>query len=282
MMQSAFLDQRYVPMYEAGFGGTANIYAAFDTERRELVAIKRIFPEAYPRLKKREAELLEEISLRDIDHENVLRFLGRFWHEGAFCMVTEFIWGLNLEDYLYRRPLSVQMFTKLAVQMLSGLQQIHEAGYLHGDIKPQNMMIHYGQASEVSVKILDFGLADILPDNIKFGKENFIVDELFATPEYVAPELIRGGTPSQLSDLYGLGQTFFHCLTGEAAILGATAEDTARMQLGQAPPSIFEKRNDISPELAVWIDRFLTKTPRNRWQSATAALKKLQKIAAEV
>ncbi len=280
-MQNCFIDQRYVPMYEAGFGGTANIYAAFDTERRELVAIKRIFREAYPSMKKRDEKLLEEITLRDIDHPNVLRFVDRFWFDGCFCLVTELIWGLNLEVYLHRRKLNEKTFLKLARQMLSGLGAIHEAGYLHGDIKPQNMMIHFGADSSISIKILDFGLADILPDSVKFGKEDFIVDELFATPEYVAPELIRGGTPSQFSDLYSMGQTFYHCLTGEGSLVGETAEDTAIMKANTRSPSIIEKRGDINPKLAAWIDRFLTSNPRNRWGSAKEAAAKLEKITAK-
>ncbi|MEM6886245.1 MAG: serine/threonine-protein kinase [Verrucomicrobiota bacterium] len=278
MLQSTFIEQRYMPMYEAGFGGTANIYAAFDTRGRELVAIKCISREAYPGLKKHDEELLEEMSLRDVDHQHVMRLLNRFWHDGQFCLVTELIWGLNLEVYLYRRYLKEKTFIDLARQMLSGLQAIHDAGYLHGDIKPQNMMIHFGVDSGISIKILDFGLADILPDSVRFGKEDFIVDELFATPEYVAPELIKGGTPSQFSDIYSMGQTFYHCLTGEASLVADTPEDTAIIKIKQSSPSIIEKRNDLNPKLAAWIDRFLTTNPRNRWTSAEAALAMLDAI----
>jgi len=265
-------------MYEAGFGGTSKILASFDTERKELVAIKRIFPEKYRILRQKNSVLLEEISLRNIDHPNVLRFVDRFWHDGAFCMVTEFIWGLDMEIYLYQRPLSEMLFMRLASQMLDGLHAIHKQGYLHGDIKPQNMMIHFGEDSGISVKILDFGLADVLPDEVHFGKPNFLVDELFQTPEYVAPELIRGGTASELSDLYSLGQTFWHCLTGEAALVGNTAEETAKMQVTDHPPSIIEKRPDLSPKLAVWIDRFLLKSPHSRWRSVAAARKHFHRL----
>ncbi|MEM6822424.1 MAG: serine/threonine-protein kinase [Verrucomicrobiota bacterium] len=272
------LNDRYVPMYEAGFGGTAKIFASFDRRKRELVAIKRIFPQMYTHLKKKDSVLLEESSLRNIDHPNVLRFTDRFWHDGAFCMVTEFIWGLNMEDYLYRRALSEALFRRLAKQMLSGLLAIHQSGFLHGDIKPQNMMIHYADDGGVSVKILDFGLADVLPDEVRFGKENFIVEELFATPEYVAPELISGGTPSELSDLYSLGQTFFHCLTGDTAFQGPSPEETAKLQVTQHPPSIYEQRSDLSPALASWIDHFLVKSPKGRWRSAETALRRLEAI----
>jgi len=277
-MQTTFIEQRYVPMYEAGFGGTANIYAAFDTERRELVAIKCISRDAYPGLKKRDEELLEEMSLRDIDHPHIMGLLDRFWYNGQFCIVTELIWGLNLEVYLYRRLLKQKMFVKLARQMLSGMGEIHNAGYLHGDIKPQNMMIHFGADSGESIKILDFGLADILPENVRFGKEDFIVDELFATPEYVAPELIRGGTPSQFSDIYSMGETFYHCLTGEASLTAESPEDTALLKIKKSAPSIIEKRPDLNLRLAAWIDRFLTTNPRNRWSSAEAALNKLNQF----
>ncbi len=277
-MARSFLNERYLPMYEAGLGGTSRIFASFDTVRRELVAVKRIFPEIYPQLKKKESELLEELSLRNIEHPHVMGFIDRFWHEGSFCMVTEFIWGMNLEDYLYRRPLSETLFVRLADQLLAALGAIHGAGYLHGDVKPQNMMVHFCEAGEVSVKILDFGLADVLPEEVRFGKEDFMVEELFATPEYVAPELIRGGTPSELSDLYGLGQSFFHCLTGEAALVADTPEKTARMQVSTAPPSIMERRPDLPPELAVWVDRFLVKSPRNRWPTADAARTKLKQL----
>jgi len=269
-------------MYEAGFGGTSNIYAAFDTKREELVAIKRISRDVYPSLKKKDEDLLEEISLRDVDHPNVLRFLDQFWHEGYFCLVTELIWGLNMEAYLHRRHLTEKAFINLALQMLSGVNEIHQAGYLHGDIKPQNMMIHFGADSGVSIKILDFGLADILPENIRFGKENFIVDELFNTPEYVAPELIRGGPPSHFSDIYSLGQTFYHCLSGEASIVGETPEDTALMKVDRRSPSIIEKRTNMNSRLASWVDHFLPRNPRNRWKSVEDAIVKLEEIQQEV
>lgn len=280
-MQTTFIDRRYVPMYEAGFGGTANIFAAFDTQSRELVAIKSISRDAYPRLKKHDRKLLEEITLREIEHPHVMRLLNRFWHEGQFCLVTELIWGLNLEVYLYRRYLKEKMFIQLARQMLSGISAIHKAGYLHGDIKPQNMMIHFGADSGVSIKILDFGMADILPDSVRFGKEDFIVEELFATPEYVAPELIRGGTPSQFSDIYSLGQTFYHCLTGDASYVGETPEDTALAKLRDSAPSILDKRSDLDPKLAAWVDRFMASNPRHRWHSVRDALEKLDAITSD-
>lgn len=272
LVGNIFLDGRYLPLYEAGSGGTSRIFASFDTHRGELVAIKRIFAESYQHLRQRDNQLLEEISLRDIDHPHVLRFVDRFWHEDSFCMVTEFIGGLDLEVYLYRRPLDEKLFLVLARQMMLGLRAIHRSGYLHGDLKPQNMMVHLDEQGRISIKILDFGLADVLPDEIHFGKPDFIVHEIFQTPEYVAPELIRGGTASELSDLYGLGQTFWHCLTGEAAFVGDSPEATARMQAEQHPPSIIEKRPDIQPRLASWIDQFLFKSPKSRWRSVDAAL----------
>jgi serine/threonine protein kinase len=269
---NTFLDGRYLPLYLAGIGGTSRIFASFDTRRGELVAIKKIFAESYRHLRQRDNQLMEEISLRDIDHPQVLRFVDRFWHGDSFCMVTELIGGLDLEVYLDRRPLSESLFLHLAGQMMFGLRAIHRSGYLHGDLKPQNMMVHLNEDGGVGIKILDFGLADILPDEIHFGKPDFIVHEIFHTPEYVAPELIRGGTASELSDLYGLGQTFWHCLTGEAALVGDSPEATARMQAEQHPPSIVEKRPDLQPRLAMWIDRFLLKSPKSRWRSVDAAL----------
>lgn len=253
-------------------GGTSRIFASFDTRRGELVAIKSIFADSYQLLRRRDDQLMEEISLRDIEHPHVLRFVDRFWHDDSFCMVTELIAGLDLEVYLYRRPLSEELFMTLARQMMLGLRAIHSSGYIHGDLKPQNMMVHLDEDGGLSIKILDFGLADILPDEIHFGKPDFIVHEIFQTPEYVAPELIRGGTASELSDLYGLGQTFWHCLTGEAAFVGDSPEATARMQVERHPPSIIEKRPDLQPRLAAWIDRFLLKSPKNRWRSVNAAL----------
>lgn len=278
LVGNTFLDGRYMPLYVAGTGGTSRIFASFDTRRGELVAIKRIYPDRYHQLRQRNHQLLEEISLRDIDHPHVLKLVDRFWHEDSYCMVTEFIGGLDLEDYLYRRPLNEDLFLILANQMMFGLRAIHRSGYLHGDLKPQNMMVHLDDYGRIAIKILDFGLADVLPEEIHFGKPDFIVHEIFQTPEYVAPELIRGGTASELSDLYGLGQTFWHCLTGEAALVGDSPEATARMQAEQHPPSIIEKRPDLNPRLAAWIDRFLIKSPKNRWRSVDAALDAFSEI----
>jgi serine/threonine-protein kinase len=272
LLGNTFLEGRYLPLYEAGMGGTSKIFASFDTRRGDLVAIKSIFADSYQLLRRRDDQLMEEISLREIDHPHVLRFVDRFWHDDSFCMVTELIAGLDLEVYLYRRPLSEELFMTLARQMMLGLRAIHSSGYIHGDLKPQNMMVHLDEDGGLSIKILDFGLADILPDEIHFGKPDFIVHEIFQTPEYVAPELIRGGTASELSDLYGLGQTFWHCLTGEAAFVGDSPEATARMQVENPPPSIIEKRPDLPPRLAAWIDRFLLKSPKSRWRSVNAAL----------
>jgi serine/threonine-protein kinase len=265
---------KYTPVYLIAVGGMSEIWACLHHRTGNLVAVKRLLPHSMVELAAHKSGVYEEHALRTISHPNVLRFIEQGQDDGRLCFVTELIPGINFDHYLARRALSVERFFELAPQMLEGTAAIHAQSLVHGDLKPENMMLTQEPGGDLLLKILDFGTASLLsPSDLK-GRSLDPTD-LLVTAEYVAPEILRGQAPSVASDLYSLGMSFYHCLAGRPAFEAENAREVLRAHLHDEPADLRIKREDVPAYLCNWIMRFLDKDPAKRPASAASAMKEL-------
>jgi serine/threonine-protein kinase len=269
------LHGKYTPVYLIAVGGMSEIWACLHHRSGNLVAVKRLLPHSMAELAACKCGIYEEHALRTINHPNVLRFIEQGQDDGRLCFVTELIPGINLDHYLTHRALSLEKFFDLALQMLEGTAAIHAHSLVHGDLKPENMMLTQEADGRLLLKILDFGTASLLtPRDMAKGKSIDPTD-LLVTAEYVAPEILRGEPPSVASDLYSLGMCFYHCLAGHPAFEAAEPREVLRAQLYDEPPDLRSQREDLPAYLSSWVMRFLDKDPSKRPSSAVEAMKDL-------
>ena len=263
-----------------GKGGMGTVYLARDQRLGRLVAIKVLNAEEVSS-DARSRFTREARSAGAIRHQNIATiFEVGETPEGQPYIVMEYCEGETLAQRLRRKPLESGEFLSIATQIASGLAAAHENGVVHRDIKSANIILE----PTGIVKILDFGLAKLLPREIGAAGEKpsfaSTSGQFFGTLHYLAPEQARGGASDARTDLFSAGVVLYQMASGH---LPFNAE---------APLLVLEKIRDAEPEQFVPLDsafpssaikiiaRLLQKDPRDRYQSARELLHDLEAIDA--
>ncbi|HWN81248.1 MAG TPA: protein kinase, partial [Candidatus Udaeobacter sp.] len=253
---------RYLIRQLLGRGGMGEVYEAWDEELSIAVALKTLHiqagNEALRRLKR------EGLLARSVSHPNVCRVYDLGTHgEGkaaAWFLTMELLRGDTLEERLRAGTFSRAVALPLAQQMAAGLGAAHQAGVVHRDFKPGNVMLATGDAGEQAV-ITDFGIAGASEAATEADRER----QRFGTPAYMAPEQLRGEPAGPEADIYALGVVLYEMVTGRLPFTGDSAAELAKRQLEEDVPS----PRSIVPELdEIWesvILRCLDRDPRRRF-----------------
>lgn len=264
----ALLAKRYEVRDVLGRGASGVVYAGFDREASVDVALKVIHREhchtrqIFARYK-REAAILERIG-----GEHIVRFLGFFEHDGLLVIALEYVRGVSLERLLKDGPLATETSVTIATQICRGLEYAHEAGVIHRDLKPGNVMVTHDEAGRPTARILDFGLAKVVLGGQ--GTTGLTErDMIFGTPEYMASEQARGDDVDVRCDVYAVGIILYEMLTGTVPFRGKTALATMTAQLTEAvePPRARAKNRNIPSVLETVLLRCLEKASENRYTS---------------
>jgi serine/threonine-protein kinase len=181
---------------------------------------------------------------------------------GTPFIVMEHVAGRALGQILGEQELPLRRVLSIADQILRALEAAHACGVIHADVKCDNFLIDERPDGD-AVTMIDFGLASL--DGI-WMSSGFVA----GTPEYLAPELIRGSPPSIASDLYGAGVILYEMLTGAAPFTGDTSGEVLSRQLRDEviAPSLRQPDRGIPPALDEIVLRALAKDPRRRFASA--------------
>jgi eukaryotic-like serine/threonine-protein kinase len=249
-----------------GRGGMGEVFLARDDRLNRWVAIKRIRHDGdTPNLRQR---LLHEAhAVGGLRHPAIVLVYDLLEHEGDDCIVMEYVQGQTLAEALRGGPLDPALAVRLAAKIASGLAAAHEAGFLHRDLKAENVMVTPAK----EVKILDFGLAKpigLTADASSLTATGFVV----GTRRSMSPEQARGCEVDERSDLYSLGILLYEMLTGSSPFQGAHSPATLTKLL----------RSSLPPRLVVLLERLLAQTPAARPQSAAEVTRELEAIAASL
>ncbi|MGH9580628.1 MAG: protein kinase domain-containing protein, partial [Terriglobales bacterium] len=205
-------------------------------------------------------------------------------HEGGETpfIAMELVSGQSLKDVLLRGPMPPSQVLEVARQIAEGLHEAHQAGVLHHDVKPGNVVLD----SRGRVKVLDFGLAVFTGRE----RESEETEEVFitrtattlsagGTAPYMSPELLRGSPTDARSDIFSFGVVLFECLTGRRPFRGETPIDTMHAILHQPTPSLRSIFPELAPAWEPLVERCLAKSPEHRFRTMTEVLEGLRRIA---
>ncbi|MBX9584786.1 MAG: serine/threonine protein kinase [Gemmataceae bacterium] len=255
-----------------GAGGMGRVYLARQVSLDRPVALKLLNPAlvADPvALKRFEAEAL---AVARLQHPNVVQVYALGEAGGRRFMALEYVDGRNLREYLARKgPPELPVALSVLRQVAAALGAAHEAGLVHRDVKPENVLV----TRKVGVKVADFGLSRAFADDDpRLTKSGLVV----GTPVYLSPEQAQGKAVDHRSDLYSLGVTAYHLLAGEPPFRGETAIDVALKHVTDRPRPLADLRPDLPPDLCGLVHKLLAKDPNDRYQSAREVLRDLAKV----
>lgn len=264
------LDQ-YEILSNLGAGGMGEVYRARDLRLNREVAIKVLhdFSSDDPnRLRRFEQEARAAAAL---NHPNILAVYEMGTFEGVPYLVSELLEGETLRERIKRGPLPLRKVIDCGVQIARGLAAAHEKGIIHRDLKPENLFL----TKDGQVKILDFGLARVVPSSKKSGGAKIAVADttepgvVLGTASYMSPEQVRGETADHRSDIFAFSAILYEMLTGKRAFLQPTSIETMSAILNEDPPSLLELVPASPIALQKVIHRGLEKNPEQRFQSAS-------------
>jgi serine/threonine-protein kinase len=199
---------------------------------------------------------------------------------GLLFIVSEYLRGTTLTDQIaVEGAIEPRRALRIADQVLTGLEEAHDSGLIHRDLKPDNVMITPLRSGEEFVKLLDFGIAK-LTDNTRESRLTQ-QGQVIGTPTYMAPEQIRGQETTARTDIYALGAILFEMLTGRPPFDSEAVMEVLGMHLSSAVPSMQDvaPERDIPPELEAVIRRALRKAPEERFGSVNELQQALSLIA---
>ena len=226
------------------------------------VALKVIRPQLLAHADAAQRFRREGRILQKINHPNVVRIVDLGESQGYPFIALGFIDGPSLED---RLPVEGEERRRLAVDLLRGLSAIHDAGILHRDLKPGNIML----GKDGSWKITDFGLAR------RENEESIVVTRpgaLLGTPHYMSPEQCRGESVEVRSDLYSMGALLYNAYAGVPPFMGKAVMDVIRSHLETPPSDLAARVPGLPKDIADLVARLLAKQRAGRPENARAAL----------
>jgi serine/threonine protein kinase/Tfp pilus assembly protein PilF len=256
---------RYRILQQIGSGGMGIVYRAHDERLNRDVALKVLPPGAFANEAERKRFRKEALALAKFNHPNIATVHDFDTQDGIDFLVMEYVKGATLAETLVSGPLSEKQVVVLGEQIARTLEDAHETGVLHRDLKPGNIMV----AARGQLKLLDFGLARLLRTSEADVTQSLTaVHEVSGTLPYMAPEQLRGEPPDFRTDVYAVGIVLYEMATRrrpfEARLSTALVDDI----IHKPPPPPGELNPKLSPRLEGIILKCLEKEAANRYQSA--------------
>jgi tetratricopeptide (TPR) repeat protein len=256
------LDDRYEIMQKLGEGLMTVVYRARHLQLNREVALKILHehladdPEAIKRFQQ------EAAAISALEHENIVKVYGSGVWQSRPYISTELVDGISLANMLeVDRHLPKEQAVPIFLQILDGLAHAHSRGIIHRDIRPSNIMLTNGVKT---VKIIDFGIAKILPESGKHFQTLTQTGHLFGTLMYMSPERCMGFPATVKSDLYSMGCLMYETLAGIRPVQGQTDAALIDQQVKKTP----ERHPLLNDDLGNVILWCLAKDPARRPESA--------------
>jgi serine/threonine protein kinase len=259
--------ERYTIERRLGVGGMGTVYLAADSMLNgEKVALKILHPQFGEDsvLTKR---FLSEVKLtRKVTHPNVVRTFDIGKKDGLLFFSMEYVEGISLKEKCAGKPLEYKEAGRILIEICKGLEAIHQAGVIHRDLKPGNVII----TSDGDIKVTDFGVA-------RSGVSTLTAhDGLVGSALYMSPEVWAGNDISPATDIYSLGIVVYEMLTGKMPYTTTVITELMRAHLEGSPIAPI----DIIDDVPAWFNKLvlsmLSKDPGTRPQTALEIIETTQ------
>ena len=284
-MLGEVIDGRYRLDEQLGQGGMGTVFRACHMRTGRTVAVKVLLAEwaqTGPMAARFEREARAAGFLK---HPNLVEVLalGRI-PDGPLYLVMEHVPGRPLGDLLEDGALAPRRALALARQALEGIGFAHTHGFIHRDLKPDNLMIA-GEPGHEMVKVLDFGLVKLVGlAAAELGADKLTATGMvFGTPVYMAPEQALGRVVDHRADLYALGLVLFEMLAGEPPFYSDESPAVMRMHASAPRPRLVDRGMDpaaASPALEALLARAIALRPDDRFGSAGEMVAAIDQAAA--
>ena len=245
---------------EMGCGGMGGVYMGRDKMLDRPVAVKIMLREygkdaAFVEKFKKEAQAAARLI-----HPNIAQIYSYGISDGMPYIAMELVAGGSLYQLMqhYGAKLDVARTLKICEQVAQALRCAADQGLVHGDIKPENILLD----ANGNAKLVDFGLAAMQHDST----------EIWGTPYYIAPEKVRKQPIDYRADMYSLGGTLYHALTGVPPFDGADAAAVVKARFGAPPRKPSELRPELTPQIDELVMRMLAESPEDRYPTFEALL----------
>jgi serine/threonine protein kinase len=253
-----------------GKGGMGAVYRGRDTGLDRWVAVKVMqssfggnpeFVETF----RREAQ-----AAAALNHPNIVQIYSFGVSYGQPYMVMELLEGGRMDQMIAAGELlNEALVLKIALDVAEGLNAAAAINLIHGDVKPENILLDNNRIA----KVVDFGLA-----RFKESSEGGTAKGIWGTPYYIAPEKLRGHASDSRSDIYSLGGTLFHALTLKPPFDGATPMDVVKARLNSPAPRLSSLRPFVNPELEALVGRMLEADPLRRYPNYASVIADMRRI----
>ena len=254
-----------------GQGGMGSVMLATKSDDGRAVAIKTLLPEVAVSEQSLKRFMREIEVAASLQHPHIVSYLEHGTHNGIVYLVTEYVGGMDASKLAKQRGgrLDYREVVKIVEQTLAALEFAHSLGFVHRDIKEQNILVDGNYPNYIS-KLTDFGLAKSFKQTGMSGVT--MVGDVAGTIAYMPPEQIRDFKDVQPpSDIYAMGMTAYTLLTGNHAL-----DLSPRAGIAETVKAIFEKpfvplvirNSQLPPRLADVIEKAISKEPQQRWRSA--------------
>ncbi|MDH3217868.1 MAG: protein kinase, partial [Candidatus Krumholzibacteria bacterium] len=262
----------YKILQKLGEGGMGEVFLAEDTELERQVALKFLpanyvtSPDVLSRFK-REAK-----AAAALNHPNIVTVYEVGQYEDKPFIAMAYIEGKLLSDIVATKDVALDRALDIAIQICDGLGKAHEAGIIHRDVKPANILIDL----DGRVKILDFGLAT------RQGLPKLTQDEsTMGTANYMSPEQARGEELDQRSDIFSLGAVLYELIAGRSPFKGDHSPAVLYSIANEDPQPLARFNSSVTPEIERVIAKALAKRPEDRYQSTEDLAVDLRHAVAE-
>lgn len=251
-------------------GGMGEVYRATDTRLDRSVAIKVMTTRGLAESDAVRRFEQEARAAAALNHPNILGVFDVGVADGAPYIVSELLDGQTLRELLDGRAVPARKAIDYAIQVARGLAAAHAVGVVHRDLKPENLFV----TRDGRIKILDFGLAKLLPPPAPTASASDLTRTrhdtepglLLGTVTYMSPEQLKGQAADARSDLFALGAILCEMVTGQRAFARDTPAETMTAILSEEPPEL--TRLAVTPGLDRLVRHCLEKLPDQRFQSA--------------
>lgn len=260
---------RYLVESVLGLGGMSVVYKAKHKLMDRVVAIKMLHNVLKHDTNALERFKLEAQAASALNHQNVITVYDfGVTPDGEPYFVMDCLEGESLKDLIERKGrLPYDRALAVFKQICDGLEAAHKRGIIHRDLKPANVIVTKQDDGSELVRLVDFGIAKMLPQAGKADQHLTKTGEVFGSPIYMSPEQCLGKELDVRSDIYSLGCVMYETLTGDVPFLGDGFLDTMNKHVGEIAKPITEVVPDASipPELENVINRCMAKDPKDRF-----------------
>ena len=263
-----------------GRGGMGEVWLGRHLTLDVDVAVKIMLPEHAERDPvmavrfEREAQIAAQI-----DHQNVVRVLDVGHEDGIRYIVMQFVDGGCVADRLQNGPLPLDEALRVVFQTTQALIAAAAKNIVHRDIKPQNLML----TRDGTIKLADLGLAKQHLPHDSEALATTQAGKALGTPYYMSPEQIQDTSRADIrADIYSLGATFFHLLTGQVPFPGASVYDVMKGHLEKKPPNLNTIRPELPLSVQFVVSRMLAKRAADRYQTPEELAEALERLAADL